>query len=141
MASVVYHTFNQVNKTGAMKLFKSHNPEFEDGKQLRDFVYVKDVVKVLYFFMHHRRNSGLYNLGTGKARAFVDLASSTFKSMGKRQNVSFIDTPEDIRDKYQYFTQADMTKLRSIGYDKPFLTLEEGVDDYVTNYLMKGKYL
>ncbi len=141
MASVVYHTFNQVTKTGAVKLFKSHNPKFEDGKQLRDFVYVKDVVEVLYFFMHHRKNSGLYNLGTGKARAFLDLANSTFTSMNKIQNISFVDTPEDIRDKYQYFTQADMTKLRSIGYDKPFLSLEEGVEDYVTNYLSEGKYL
>lgn len=141
MASVVYHTFNQVTKTGTVKLFKSHNPKFEDGKQLRDFVYVKDVVEVLYFFMHHRKNSGLYNLGTGKARAFLDLANSTFTSMNKIQNISFVDTPEDIRDKYQYFTQADMTKLRSIGYDKPFLSLEEGVEDYVTNYLSEGKYL
>lgn len=140
MASVVYHTFKQVGETGAMKLFRSHNPDFKDGMQLRDFVYVKDVVEVLYFFLHHRKDSGLYNLGTGKARAFLDLAKATFKGMGVKEDISFIDTPEDIRDKYQYFTEANMGKLRSIGYDKPFHTLEEGVADYVENYLLKETY-
>lgn len=140
MASVVYHTFNQVGKTGAMKLFRSHNPDFNDGMQLRDFVYVKDVVEVLYFFLHHRKDAGLYNLGTGKARAFLDLAKATFKGMDVKEAISFLDTPEDIRDKYQYFTEANMSKLQSIGYSKPFHTLEEGVADYVENYLSKNKY-
>jgi len=140
MASVVYHTFNQVGKTGAMKLFRSHNPDFKDGMQLRDFVYVKDVVEVLYFFLQHRKDSGLYNLGTGKARAFLDLAKATFNGMGVKDAISFVDTPVDIRDKYQYFTQANMHKLKSIGYTKPFHSLEDGVADYVENYLLKNRY-
>ena len=116
MASVVYHTFKQVGETGAMKLFRSHNPKFENGMQLRDFVYVKDVVQVLYFFLHHRKNSGLYNLGTGNARAFLDLTKATFKAMNVAEDISFIDTPVDIRDKYQYYTQANMAKLIGVGY-------------------------
>ncbi len=140
MASVVYHTFNQVGETGAMKLFRSHNPDFKDGMQLRDFVYVKDVVEVLYFFLQHRKDSGLYNLGTGKARAFLDLAKATFNGMGVKDAISFVDTPFDIRDKYQYFTQANMHKLKSIGYTKPFHSLEDGVTDYVENYLLTNRY-
>tara|TARA_B110000977_G_C11082778_1_gene493465 strand:- start:1665 stop:2630 length:966 start_codon:yes stop_codon:yes gene_type:complete len=140
MASVVYHTYKQVSETSAMKLFRSHHPDFENGMQLRDFVYVKDVVEVLYFFLHHRKNSGLYNLGTGKARAFLDLAKATFKCMEVKEAISFIDTPVDIRDKYQYYTQANMSKLSSIGYTKKFHSLEEGVADYVGNYLLKDSY-
>ena len=140
MASVIQHTFNQINKTGGMKLFRSHKPEFKDGEQLRDFVYVKDVVEVLYFLMHHRKDSAIYNLGTGKARSFLDLAKNTFKAMGVNENISFVDTPEDIRDKYQYFTEANMKKLLSIGYNKGFSSLEEGVEDYVKNYLIPNKY-
>ena len=136
MASVIFHTFRQINETEGMKLFRSHNPDYKDGEQLRDFIYVKDVADVMFFLMHHRKDSGLYNLGTGKARTFYDLAANTFKALGKTPSISFIDTPEDIRDKYQYFTEADMSKLRSIGYDKPFSTLEEGVEDYVKNYLV-----
>jgi ADP-L-glycero-D-manno-heptose 6-epimerase len=138
MASVIFHAFNQINKTGGMKLFASHNPDYKDGEQTRDFVYVKDVVEVLYFLMHHRKNSGLYNLGSGKARTFLDLTRATFEAMDKEENISFIPTPEDIRDKYQYFTEADMNKLKSIGYNKEFHTLEEGVSDYVRNYLSSG---
>lgn len=141
MASVVWHTFNQVKETGGMKLFRSHNADYKDGEQLRDFIYVKDVVNVLYFLMHHRKDSGLYNLGSGQARTFLDLATSTFKAMGKESNISFIDTPEDIRDKYQYFTQANMEKLRSIGYEADFTSLEDGIADYVKGYLMKGNLL
>jgi ADP-L-glycero-D-manno-heptose 6-epimerase len=137
MASVVYHAFNQIGETAGMKLFRSHRPDFKDGEQLRDFVYVKDVVEVLYFLMRHRKDSGIYNLGTGQARSFLDLTRATFKAMGKEENISFIDTPEDIRDKYQYFTEAKMEKLRGIGYDKPFTSLEEGVKDYVQNYLIQ----
>jgi ADP-L-glycero-D-manno-heptose 6-epimerase len=135
MASVILHAFNQIMKTGKMKLFKSHNPAFKDGEQMRDFVYVKDVAEVCLFFMHHRKNSGIYNLGSGKARTFVDLAKAVFNSLGKKEEIEFIDTPVDIRDKYQYYTEANMQKLKKIGYPKPFSTLEEGVNDYVKNHL------
>ncbi|WP_207421753.1 ADP-glyceromanno-heptose 6-epimerase [Desertivirga brevis] len=140
MASVVFHTFNQIQKTGGMRLFQSHNPDFRDGEQQRDFVYVKDVTEVMYFLMHHRKNSGIYNLGSGKARTFLDLATNTFRALGKDPQITFIPTPEDIRDKYQYFTEAKMDKLSAIGYHKPFHTLEQGVEDYVKNYLVPGKY-
>jgi ADP-L-glycero-D-manno-heptose 6-epimerase len=141
MASVVFHAFNQIKATGQMRLFKSHNPDFKDGEQMRDFVYVKDVIEVCLFLMHHRRNSGIYNLGSGKASTFLDLATNTFVNTGISPDISFIDTPADIRDKYQYFTQANMSKLRSIGYTKPFHTLEEGIADYVKNYLIANKTL
>lgn len=140
MASVIWHTFNQIKKTGGMKLFRSHNPEFKDGEQMRDFVYVKDVVEVCMFLMHHRKNSGIYNLGSGKARTFIDLVKNTFKFLEIEEVISFVDTPEDIRDKYQYFTEANMSKLKSIGYERPFHTLEEGVSDYVKNYLVGERY-
>ncbi|MCP1381076.1 ADP-glyceromanno-heptose 6-epimerase [Runella sp. CRIBMP] len=140
MASVIFHAYHQIKDTNQMRLFKSHHPDFKDGEQMRDFVYVKDVVEVCSFLMHHRRNSGIYNLGSGKARTFVDLATNTFEAMGIEPQINFVDTPADIRDKYQYFTQANMNKLRSIGYTKPFHTLEEGVKDYVQNYLMVDKY-
>ena len=141
MASVVFHTFNQVNATGGMKLFRSHRPDYTDGGQTRDFVYVKDLAEVCLFLMHHRKteSNGLYNLGSGKARTFLDLAHATFDAMGKPRNVSFIDTPEDIRDTYQYFTEADMSKLKSIGYDRPFASLEEAIEDYVHHYLNAGQ--
>ena len=141
MASVIFHSFRQINETGKVKLFKSHRPDFEDGMQLRDFVYVKDVVNVLFFMMTHKPESGLYNLGTGKARAFFHLAQATFAALHITENIEFIDTPIDIRDKYQYFTEADMTKLINAGYSTPFSTLEEGVTDYVQNYLIKKNYL
>ena len=140
MASVVYHAFNQINETKAMKLFQSHNPDYKDGEQERDFVYVKDLSEIMLFLMHHRKDSGLYNIGTGEARTFLDLVKNTFSAMGVEEKISFIPTPEDIRDKYQYFTEAEMNKLRSIGYDKPFTSLEEGVKDYVQNYLKGKKY-
>ena len=140
MASVVFHAFNQIKETGEMKLFKSHKIEYKDGEQLRDFIYVKDVCDVLFFMMKHKKDSGIYNLGTGKARTFNDLADATFSALNKIRNISFIDTPEDIREKYQYFTQGDMQKLKSIGYKKPFSTLENGVKDYVKSYLIKGEY-
>ena len=140
MASVIFHAFNQISKTGKMNLFRSHNPEYTDGGQMRDFVYVKDLVQVCEFLMHHRKDSGLYNLGTGKARTFKDLVSATFSAMRQEENIGFIDTPLDIRDKYQYFTEANMQKLRSIGYSKPFYKLETGVADYVKNYLFTTGY-
>ncbi|MBR5146361.1 MAG: ADP-glyceromanno-heptose 6-epimerase [Bacteroidales bacterium] len=145
MASVIFHSFNQINATGKVKLFRSHRPDFKDGQQLRDFIYVKDIASVICFMIERHRDtktprhqvkSGLYNLGTGKARSFYDLAANTFKAMGKDVNIEFIDIPEDIRDKYQYFTEANMTKLREAGYDKEFTSLEDGVEDYVKNYLM-----
>lgn len=141
MASVIMHAFNQIEKTEAMKLFRSHNPEFKDGEQMRDFVYVKDVVDVCYFLMHHRKDSAIYNLGSGQARTFLDLVKATFKAMSKAEDISFIDTPPDIRDKYQYFTEANMAKLKSIGFDQKFTSLEDGVEDYVKNYLMSNSYL
>lgn len=140
MASVVFHAFNQISATGGMKLFRSHRPDYKDGEQLRDFVYVKDLCNVCLFLMEHRKNSGLYNLGSGTARTFLALARATFAAMGKEEKITLIDTPADIRDKYQYFTEARMEKLRAIGYDKPFHTLEEGVNDYVKNYLARKSY-
>lgn len=141
MASVIFHAYHQIKNTGSMKLFRSHKKEFADGEQLRDFVYVKDVVEVCYFLMHLRKHSGIYNLGTGKARTFKSLAEQTFKSMNKSLNVEFVDIPADIRDTYQYFTQASMSKLKKIGYSSNFYSLEDGIDDYVQNYLMKSQYL
>ena len=140
MASVIFHAYHQIRKTGEMRLFRSHHPDFKDGEQMRDFVYVKDVVEVCSFLMHHRQNSGIYNLGSGQARTFKDLVTNTFLGLQMEPKIEFIDTPEDIRDKYQYFTQASMGKLRSIGYTKPFHTLEQGIHDYVTNYLAPEKY-
>lgn len=140
MASVIFHAFNQINKTDGMKLFRSHNENYKDGEQLRDFIYVKDVVNVCLFLMEQEQPSGIYNLGSGKARTFLDLTKNTFKAMGKEPNIGFIDTPEDIRDKYQYYTEADMQKLIDAGYKTPFHTLEEGVADYVSNYLAEQKY-
>lgn len=141
MASVIFHAHNQICQTGQMKLFRSHNPDYTDGGQMRDFIYVKDLIDVCSFLMHHRRNSGIYNLGSGRARTFLDLATLTFQALDREPNIEFIDTPADIRDKYQYFTQANMAKLRSIGYDKPFSSLEEGIADYVKNYLSRNRYL
>lgn len=140
MASVIFHAFHQIQKNGSMKLFRSHRPDYKDGEQLRDFVYVKDVVEICYFFLHHRKDSGLYNLGSGKARTFFSLAQNTFSALAASPKIEFIDTPEDIREKYQYYTEADMSELRSIGYFKEFYTLEEGVKDYVSGYLLPGKY-
>lgn len=140
MASVVFHTFNQIKNTGEMKLFRSFNPEFKDGEQARDFVYVKDVIEVMYFLMHHRKDPGIYNVGTGKAETFLELVRNTFKVMHKPEKIKYIDIPADIRDKYQYFTEAKMDKLRSVGYKKDFYSLEDGISDYVTNYLQSGNY-
>ena len=140
MASVIFHSFNQIKSSGKVKLFRSHKPEYKDGEQLRDFVYVKDVVNICYWLMNEKPPSGLYNLGTGKARTFKDLVTAIFKSLGKEPVIEFIDTPIDIRDKYQYFTEADMTKLRSVGYKEEFYSLEEGVETYVKNFLLDKKY-
>jgi len=144
MASVIWHSFNQIKKTGLVKLFRSHRPDFKDGEQLRDFVYVKDLVKIMLWMIEQYQNknsivNGLYNLGTGKARSFYDLAKATFVGLGLEPKIEFIDMPIDIRDKYQYFTEANITKLHAAGYHQPFYTLEEGVNDYVRNYLAPNK--
>ena len=141
MASVVWHAHGQIESTGGMKLFRSHHPDYKDGEQMRDFIYVKDLINVCYFLMHHRKNSGIYNLGSGKARTFLDLVRAVFKAMGLPEKVQFVDTPADIRDNYQYFTEAKMDKLKSIGYDTPFHSLEEGIRDYITSYLKPKKYM
>ena len=135
MASVIFHTARQIKATGGMKLFRSHRPDYRDGEQSRDFIYVKDVVDVLMFFLEKRPPNAIYNLGTGKARTFLDLAKGTFHALGLEPNISFIDTPADIRDTYQYFTEANMDKLRAAGYLEPFYGLEEGIEDYVQRYL------
>jgi ADP-L-glycero-D-manno-heptose 6-epimerase len=150
MASMIFHGFNQIQKTGKVKLFKSHRYEFKDGEQLRDFIYVEDVAKVMFWMMNEsateltthdsRLTNGIYNLGTGKARTFNDLATATFTAMGIEPVIEYIDMPEDIRDKYQYFTEADMAKLRNAGYRNDFYSLEDGVSDYVTNYLQDKTY-
>ena len=140
MASVVFHAFNQIKATGGVKLFRSHRPDYQDGEQLRDFVYVKDVCDVCIWLMEDRKHNGLYNLGSGTARSFLDLARSTFRALGREERIVFIDTPIDIRDKYQYFTEARMEKLQRAGYARPFTALEDGVRDYVTNYLNTGSY-
>jgi ADP-L-glycero-D-manno-heptose 6-epimerase len=140
MASVIFHAFNQVSATGKMKLFRSHHADYKDGEQLRDFIYVRDVTNVCYWLMHHRKNSGIYNLGSGKARTFLDLTKNVFEALKKEEQIEFIDTPADIRNTYQYFTEASMDKLRNIGYSDPFSSLETGIEDYVKNYLAENKY-
>jgi ADP-L-glycero-D-manno-heptose 6-epimerase len=140
MASVIFHAFNQIKKNGEVKLFKSYHPDYKDGQQLRDFIYVKDILKVCYWLMEHQPTSGIYNVGTGKARSFTDLANSTFAGLDMKPKIDFIDMPDDIRFTYQYFTEAKMNKLRSVGYMDEFYSLEKGVDDYVRNYLAKNKF-
>lgn len=146
MASVIWHSFNQVKASGTVKLFRSHRPDFKDGQQLRDFIYVKDVLRVCYWLMENSNaalpslNSGIYNLGTGQARSFEDLVKATYAGLDQEPEITYIDMPEDIREKYQYFTEANMDKLKKAGYTAPFYTLEQGVGDYVRNYLSKGKY-
>lgn len=142
MASVILHSYNQILETKKMKLFKSNNLDYKDGEQLRDFVYVKDIVDVLFFFMNNRdrKNNGIYNLGTGKARSFNSLVKAVFSSLNIQENIEYIDMPKDISDKYQYYTQANMEKLRKAGYSKDFYSLEDGVADYVKNYLITSKY-
>ena len=163
MASMIFHGYHQIKKEGFVKLFKSHRKDFNDGEQLRDFIYVKDVMKIMYWMMAEvfvvkrettnvknkastltshvsRFTDGIYNIGTGKARSFNDLVKATFAAMDLDAQINYIDMPEDIRDKYQYFTEAKMEKLRSAGYSAPLHTLEEGITDYVRNYLVPNKY-
>ncbi|MGB1216837.1 MAG: ADP-glyceromanno-heptose 6-epimerase, partial [Saprospiraceae bacterium] len=133
MASVIFHCFKQIKETNAMKLFRSHNPDFKDGQQMRDFIYVEDVIKILYHFLKEKPKNGIYNLGTGKARTFQDLAIGVFNALGIETNISFIDTPIDIRDKYQYFTEADTKKLISAIGHYDFTSLENGINNYVNH--------
>ena len=135
MASVIFHAFHQIKTTGQLRLFRSHRPDYADGGQLRDFIYVKDVVDVIYWLLSTRRHSGIYNLGTGRARTFVDLGASAFAALDRTPAIDYIDIPLDIRESYQYFTEADMSKLRQAGYERPFTELEAGVADYVQHYL------
>lgn len=140
MASVIFHAYNQINENGRVKLFRSHRPDYKDGWQLRDFVYVKDIVEVCLFLLKHETQSGIYNLGSGKARSFYDLAASVFTALGKTPVVDFVDIPADIREKYQYFTEANMKRMVALGFSLPFTSLEDGVKDYVSNYLQKKAY-
>ena len=140
MASVIFHAFNQIKATGNVKLFRSHRPGYADGEQLRDFVYVKDVISVCNWLMQHKPASGLYNLGTGIARSFNDLVRATYAGLDLPPDITYINMPEDIRDKYQYFTEANMGKLQRAGYAAPFYSLEHGIDDYVRHYLSTHQY-
>ena len=147
MASVAFHTFNQVQTTGRMKLFKSNKADVADGMQMRDFVYVKDCANIIEHFFNQAViaktpcKNGIYNIGTGKARSFKDLATAVMDSMHIKPQIDYIAMPEDLQGKYQYFTEASMDKLRTTGYSAPFTSLEEGVKDYVQNYLLsEDKY-
>jgi ADP-L-glycero-D-manno-heptose 6-epimerase len=141
MASTIFHFFNQINAKGEVNLFKSHKPEYGDGEQQRDFIYVKDVLKVMWFLYENRQKvqRGIYNLGTGKARSFKDLVKNVFSNVNKPLKINYIPTPEDIRETYQYFTEANMTHLIEQGYTEKFYTLEEGIADYIQQYLKHKK--
>jgi ADP-L-glycero-D-manno-heptose 6-epimerase len=139
MSSVVIKAYRQIMETGEVKLFKSHNPAYRDGEQLRDFIYVKDAVAVALFLYDRREISGLFNCGTGEARTWLDLVQSVFHAMNKESKILFIDIPESIREKYQYFTRAEMTKLRSVGFQDQFTSIEDGVRNYVQKYLQDDK--
>jgi ADP-L-glycero-D-manno-heptose 6-epimerase len=139
MASVIFQAYNTILETGKMELFRSHHPDFKDGEQARDFIYVEDVAKVILFFMNHRKDSGIYNVGTGVARTYLSLTKAVFNSMSKAENIGYIDTPEDLLGKYQYYTCANIRKLRNVGYSGSFFSLEEGIDDYVKTYLITGR--
>jgi ADP-L-glycero-D-manno-heptose 6-epimerase len=141
MASVVFQAFNQIKQTGKMKLFRSHNPAYRDGEQLRDFVYVKDVTEICLWLLRTRKHSAIYNLGSGRANTFSFLANTVFLTLDKKAEIEFIDTPGDIRDKYQYYTEAKMERLKNAGWDMQFHSLEEGISDYVKNYLLKSSFL
>lgn len=138
MRSVVHKAYGQIRETGAVKLFKSHKPEYKDGEQVRDFVFVKDAVDVTLFCGEHAQASGLFNCGTGQARSWNDLAKAVFAAMGLDPNIEYIEMPETLRGKYQYFTQAEMGKIRAAGYGAAFTSLEDGIRDYVQGWLAKG---
>lgn len=137
MASMVFHGFNQIMADGEIRLFKSCNPDYEDGGQLRDFVYVKDICKVIAWMLQHPAVSGLFNVGTGRAQSFRELAEATFHALGKEPNIRYVDMPEKLRGKYQYYTQANMSQLYEVGYAEKFMDVETGVADYVQQHLAK----
>jgi ADP-L-glycero-D-manno-heptose 6-epimerase len=139
MASVVMHAFDQIGKTGRVRLFRSHKAGIADGHQARDFVYVRDVVDVLFFALEKPLARGIYNLGSGRARTFLDLVHATFAALGKPPQIEFFDTPIELRERYQYFTQAEMQKLVRAGYTRPFTSLEDGVRDYVLQLTAASK--
>ena len=141
MASVIFHAFHQIQQSGSLKLFKSHRPEYNDGGQLRDFIYVKDVLQMCWNIYDQLPESGLYNTGTGKARTFEDLGKACFAALKAPVNIEYIDMPADLREKYQYFTEADMNKWKAANLPLPATSLENGVDDYIKNYLLPGKFL
>jgi ADP-L-glycero-D-manno-heptose 6-epimerase len=141
MRSVVHKAYGQIKETGKVNLFKSYKKDYEDGEQMRDFIYVKDAVDMTLFFLENKDKNGIFNIGTGNARTWNDLVTIIFKSLNKQANVEYIEMPESIRDKYQYFTQANLHKLFDAGYDQPITSLEDGINDYVKNYLILEKYL
>lgn len=136
MASVVFQAFNRISESKKMTLFRSHRPDFKDGEQARDFIYVEDVANVILYFMKTRKMPGIFNVSTGAARTYLDLAKAVFKSMNVKEDISFINTPTDIRDNYQYYTHAKIDKLRQSGYNQPFIGLEEAIQDYIHSYLI-----
>jgi ADP-L-glycero-D-manno-heptose 6-epimerase len=140
MASVVLHAFKQAKESGQVRLFRSHKDGYKDGEQLRDFIFVKDVAEICFWLMQNKTDSGLYNVGTGKARTFNDLVYAVFSALETSPAIDYIDTPEDIRDKYQYFTEADMHKLHEAGYSNPFTSLEDGIRIYVKDFLSSHGY-
>jgi ADP-L-glycero-D-manno-heptose 6-epimerase len=141
MRSVVHKAFEQIRDNGKVRLFKSRKPEYKDGEQMRDFVYVKDAVDMTLFFLDKKEKNGLFNIGAGKARTWNDLVKALFNAMGMPVNIEYINLPDKLADKYQYFTEASLDKLRSAGYKNPTASLEDGVADYVKNYLLKESYL
>ena len=140
MASVIFHAVNQIQSTGIVQLFRSYRAQYNDGEQLRDFIYIKDVVDVLTLMISRKTKCGLFNLGSGRARTFNDLVKATFHAMDIHAKIHYIDMPIDIRSNYQYFTQANIKKIKNFYYKKKFTNLEDGVSDYVRNYLLKQKY-
>ena len=137
MASVVFHSFNQFKETNQIKLFKSEHPSYADGMQVRDFIYVKDAVKIIIFFLNNNNFSGLYNAGTGNAETFKALAEAVLiNTKGQPNDIKYIEMPNDLKGKYQYYTQATMNKINSIGFNDNFMNLKEGVTDYLENYLL-----
>ncbi len=141
MRSFCIKAFEQITSTGKVRLFKSYKPEYADGEQKRDFIYVKDAVEITLFFYDNSKISGLFNIGTGKARTWNELVKAVFAAMGKKPNIEYIEMPESIRNQYQYFTEADITNLRKAGYDNETTPLEDAIKDYVQNYLQENKYL
>ncbi|MBN1299840.1 MAG: ADP-glyceromanno-heptose 6-epimerase [Melioribacteraceae bacterium] len=141
MRSVVHKAYEQIRDTGKVKLFKSYKDKYKDGEQVRDFIYIKDAVEMTLFFLNNRNKNGIYNVGTGNARTWNDLVSAVFNALNKNVNVEFIEMPEDVRGKYQYHTEANLNKLRNAGYEKEITSLEDGIEDYIKNYLISEKYL